>query len=419
MSRQAWLDTSSLLESISEYVVRCDGNNFSGLTLADVNGLSNLLVQLSITNGYQTDVRVPLQAMSNSFVAFMSTTDRCGYMLRREWFASDTNPTVSDDFVAAFIKPRMQNPMADIIRQTDYLSLQPHIDLKLHPKQLAIMKGLDTPYNSPVQPCDLFRSTAAQNGNISMMGTLATVPVAPAHFFVAERHRILFGTRSAAAIEPADYGIAVPNWAANLQVTNARLYFTNSFFGTTIEGVQVASAVGDAPTTIMVPTDNNFLTVNSDSVYSFSMSGGNINLTLGVQKTGYCIAIDGTFSLQANRSQNYYTLTSITQPDTYMDDFKLSVFLNPFLTQLEAAGQTEIFSNAMNTLTITLITNYTAPAVAGAMAFDAPWWRFSERAHTILSNAAIQDMNVRKLLVRHLWIIVSLIAVFGRYYRPN
>nr|Q85449.1 RecName: Full=Outer capsid protein P8; AltName: Full=Structural protein P8; Contains: RecName: Full=Outer capsid protein P8'; Contains: RecName: Full=Small peptide 1; Short=Sp1 [Rice dwarf virus (isolate Akita)]BAA01071.1 protein 8 [Rice dwarf virus] len=421
MSRQMWLDTSALLEAISEYVVRCNGDTFSGLTTGDFNALSNMFTQLSVSSaGYVSDPRVPLQTMSNMFVSFITSTDRCGYMLRKTWFNSDTKPTVSDDFITTYIRPRLQVPMSDTVRQLNNLSLQPSAKPKLYERQNAIMKGLDIPYSEPIEPCKLFRSVAGQTGNIPMMGILATPPAAQQQpFFVAERRRILFGIRSNAAIPAGAYQFVVPAWASVLSVTGAYVYFTNSFFGTTIAGVTATATAADAATTFTVPTDANNLPVQTDSRLSFSLGGGNINLELGVAKTGFCVAIEGEFTILANRSQAYYTLNSITQTPTSIDDFDVSDFLTTFLSQLRACGQYEIFSDAMDQLTNSLITNYMdPPALPAGLAFTSPWFRFSERARTILALQNV-DLNIRKLIVRHLWVITSLIAVFGRYYRPN
>lgn len=274
MSRQAWIDTSCLLEAISEYIVRCNDDIFNGITVGDFNGLSNLLIQLSVaTNGYQTNPRTPLQTMSNSFITFISSMDRCGYMLRPEWFNSDTHPNVSDDFISTYIKVRLQNPLSELIRQVNYTSLQPKVAPKLITKQTPVLKGIDTPYNAPVYPCDVFRASAAQAGNISVMGIMAAPPNVATPFFVAERDRILFGVRSPNAIPAGPQIVVVPQWASALQVSNARLYFTDSFFGTGISGVSTVTVAGEQPSTITVPTDINNFTINSDSIVSFSLAG--------------------------------------------------------------------------------------------------------------------------------------------------
>nr|ADN64760.1 outer capsid protein [Homalodisca vitripennis reovirus] len=419
MSRQAWLDTSSLLEAISEYIGRCTYDTSNGFASGDSNALTNLLAQLQIpTAGYMSDPKVPLQNMSNNFIEFMSTTDRCGFMLKKEWFSSDIQPVVSDDFIATYIKSRNQVPYADVLRQINYPALQASPDPKLIVRQSAVMRGSDTPYTTPIEPCDAYRSVAGGTGNVARMGLLATPPVQNDTFFVAERGRILFGIRAAAAVQ-GNQQIPIPPWASILQVTNARLYFTDSFFGTSIAGVTATTVPGEAATNVVFPGDANDMVINSDDVVSLSLNGGNISVTLGVPRVGFCIAIDGIFTMLANRSQNYYTLTTAIAQNAHLDDFGLSAFLVPTMTALTNVGQAGIFSDAINALTTALIANYTTADVAAAIAFNSPWNRFSERMAVIMAAGGIADINVKRLIIRHLWIITSLIAVFGRYYHPN
>lgn len=142
------------------------------------------------------------------------------------------------------------------------------------------------------------------------------------------------------------------------------------------------------------------------------------NVELGVARAGFCIAIDGIFSFLANRSQGYYTLNSILINDTFIDDFALSHALIPTVLQLSAAGQSEVFSDAMNVVTNALLINYNG-GIDPNVAFTAPWFRFSERAHNILVAPQLAQLNIKRMVIRHLWIIKSLVAVFGRYYTPN
>ncbi|AAA48503.1 structural protein P8 [Wound tumor virus] len=427
MSRQNWVETSALVECISEYIVRSYGDTFIGLTSTDLSTLSNLLSNLSIANvGFLNDLRTPLQNMSNEFVDFLSTTDRCGFMLRPIWFDSDINPAVTDNFVNSYIKLRNSVPVSDVIRQVNNLSLHNDVVLKIYSVQNAIIRALDPPYGTKVDPTNLFRATALKPSNYGQRRSLCTqlgAGVEAVDFFVSERGRMVFGRRSPNALQAAQYDINVPNFWSVLDVTNARVYFTNTFLGCTITNVQVNAQNGQNPVAfIRVNTDQNDINVDSDAIVSFSLAGGVINVTTAVPMTGFAIAIEGDFHFQMNRCQSYYTGVSITLgAQVPIDDFGIMKHLEIFRMRLLACGQAEMFAESMNRLTMQLIANYTQDNFnPNAVAFATPWYRISERFGVILSFID-QNINLqtRRLMVRHLWVIYSFIAVFGRYYNIN
>nr|ABC75537.1 outer capsid protein P8 [Rice gall dwarf virus] len=426
MSRQAWIETSALIECISEYGTKCSFDTFQGLTINDISTLSNLMNQISVASvGFLNDPRTPLQAMSCEFVNFISTADRHAYMLQKNWFDSDVAPNVTtDNFIATYIKPRFSRTVSDVLRQVNNFALQPMENPKLISRQLGVLKAYDIPYSTPINPMDVARSSANVVGNVSQRRALSTPLIQGARnvtFIVSESDKIIFGTRSLNPIAPGNFQINVPPWYSDLNVVDARIYFTNSFLGCTIQNVQVNAVNGNDPVaTITVPTDNNPFIVDSDSVVSLSLSGGAINVTTAVNLTGYAIAIEGKFNMQMNASPSYYTLSSLTIQTSVIDDFGLSAFLEPFRIRLRASGQTEIFSQSMNTLTENLIRQYMPANQAVNIAFVSPWYRFSERARTILTfNQPLLPFASRKLIIRHLWVIMSFIAVFGRYYTVN
>nr|AAT97065.1 unknown [Tobacco leaf enation phytoreovirus] len=427
MSRQAWIETSALVESISSYIVDSFGESFSGLTISDVTTLANLMGQLSLGDvGFLNDLRTPLQTMSNQFIDFISTTDRCNFMLRPAWFDSDVIPAVTDNFIVDYVKTRFSNPISDTLRQMNNLSIFPKQALQVMSSQNAVMKALEPPYLSPVDPRRLARATAGANsGNYTRRRALATVlggGAVPEDFVVAEKDKIIIGRRSLNPLPAAQYDINVPQYWQCLSVTNARISFVNSFIGSPITNVDVNVANGaNVVANIRVPTDANDMAVDSDAIVSFSFSGGIVTVVTNVPLTGFAIAIEGDFHFQMNRCQSYYTGTSIVMANIPVDDFGLTGLLEPFRNRLMACGQSEIFSDAMNRLTMALLSNY-CPDVQGIelIAFTSPWYRMSERFGTIVSfNQAGFNLERKRLIVRHLWIIMSFIAVFGRYYNTT